>query len=205
MTTSPLASVPAAPAPEFEWAVAFVDEGNRAEVASTWSINCPVALPKLRLLEVSHWDYEGQSVTGRLVVHQDHADSVVEAFLRLHRARFPIERMHLIEDYEGHDHASMADNNSSAFNCREIAGSPGVWSQHAYGGAVDINPLVNPWVQSSRVDPPEGAIYADRDQDVPGLVRDGDIVTAVFADLGWGWGGDWSSSKDYHHFSWNGR
>ena len=112
--------------------------------------------------------------------------------------------MQPIDVYGGDDQASMADNNTSAFNCREVDGAPGVWSQHAYGGAIDINPLVNPWVQGSRVDPVSGAAYADRNLDAQGMVRAGDVVTEAFASVGWGWGGDWTRSKDYQHFSWNG-
>ena len=200
----PVAAMSAEATPEFEWTTTPVDGSSRGELASTWRPECPVALEDLRLVELSHWNYEGESVTGRLVVRHDHVGAVVEIFGRLHGLRFPIERMQLIDEYAGDDQASMADNNSSGFNCREIAGSPGVWSQHARGGAVDVNPLVNPWVQASRVDPPEGGIYADRDQDVPGLIRAGDAVIDAFAEAGWGWGGDWSSSKDYQHFSWNG-
>ena len=99
----------------------------------------------------------------------------------------------------------MRANNTSAFNCREIDGRPGVWSQHAFGGAVDINPLVNPWVRGGRVDPPEGAPFVDRDASVAGLIVAGDAVTDAFADVGWGWGGDWANALDYQHFSHNGR
>ncbi len=211
-TTSPSDPMPTATSdpvsdstPGFEWNVSAIDESSRLDLASTWQPGCPVALEDLRLVELSHWNYESESVTGRLVIQRDHVDAVIDIFGQLHALRFPIERMQLIDEYSGDDQASMADNNSSAFNCREIAGAPGVWSQHAYGGAVDINPLVNPWVQGSRIDPPEGEIYADRDQDVPGMIRAGDAVTEIFASAGWGWGGDWSTSKDYQHFSWNGR
>ena len=124
----------------------------------------------LRRLEVAHWDYEGNPATGELVVHADHVDDLTAVFATLFDAEFPIQSMRLITDFDSDDDASMAANNSSAFNCREISGRPGVWSQHSYGGAVDLNPLVNPWVRGSLVDPPDGAPYVDRDQDVPGLI-----------------------------------
>jgi hypothetical protein len=193
------------PPPEFEWAVTVIDESNRAEVASTWRPECPVTLEDLRLIEVAHRDFEGGVSKGRLVIRHDLVEPVVTVMQRLFEAGFPMERMEPIDVYDGSDQASMAANNTSAFNCREISGSPGVWSQHAYGGAIDVNPLVNPWVQGARVDPPEGEIYTDRDLDVPGLIRTGDVVTLAFAEVGWGWGGDWADSKDYQHFSWNGR
>ena len=107
--------------------------------------------------------------------------------------------------YQADDQASMRANNTSAFNCREIDGRPGTWSQHSYGRAVDVNPLVNPWVRGSQVDPPEGAPYADRSARVPGGLYAGDDAIAAFAAVGWEWGGNWSGSKDYQHFSANGR
>ncbi|MEZ5167987.1 MAG: M15 family metallopeptidase [Acidimicrobiales bacterium] len=157
------------------------------------------------MIELPHWDDSGDVRDGALVVHADHVDAIIRVFGRLFDARFPIHSMQPITAFAGEDDASMAANNTSAFNCREIAGRPGVWSQHAYGGAIDINPLVNPWVRGSQVDPPAGAPYVDRTVDVAGLIRRGDVVTSAFADVGWGWGGDWSGALDYQHFSWNGR
>ncbi|MFQ5558235.1 MAG: M15 family metallopeptidase [Acidimicrobiales bacterium] len=184
--------------------VAVIDETNRDRVASTWRPECPVGLDQLRLVTMSHWNEQGEAVSGELVLHRDHVEAVITVFGRLFDARFPIERMTVIDAYDGDDGASMRANNTSAFNCREIDGRPGVWSQHAYGGAVDINPLVNPWVRGERVDPPEGAAYVDRRVDVPGLIVAGDVVTTAFGEVGWGWGGDWDKAKDYQHFSWNG-
>lgn len=174
------------------------------ELGVSWRPDCPVPVEDLRWLELAHWDMGGEVRDGVLVVHVDHVESVVTVFERLFDARFPIERMDPITAFDADDNASMRANNSSAFNCRVIAGT-NRWSQHAYGGAIDINPLLNPWVRGSEVDPPEGAAYLDRDADVPGLIRAGDVVTQAFAEVGWGWGGDWSSSLDYQHFSHNGR
>lgn len=196
---------PPSSSPSFEARVTVVDDTNREMVASTWRPECPVALGVLRLVELSHWDFEGRSVTGALVVHVDHVDDVIEIFERLHDIAFPIERMTLIDTFGGDDDASMAANNTSAFNCRAISGASGVWSQHAYGGAIDLNPLVNPWVRGDRVDPPAGARYAERFQGEPGMIDPGDPVTQIFSEAGWGWGGDWADSKDYQHFSWNGK
>jgi hypothetical protein len=113
--------------------------------------------------------------------------------------------MELVDIYGGDDRRSMQANNTSAFNCRQVDGSPGVLSQHAYGAAVDVNPLVNPWVRGEVVDPPEGRPYADRTQRVTGGIYAGDEVIAAFASVGWSWGGNWTTSKDYQHFSANGR
>ena len=147
----------------------------------------------------------GTATTGELVVHADFASDIVDVFRRLYEARFPIERMELVDVYEGDDDLSMAANNTSAFNCREIAWKPGVWSNHALGAAIDINPLVNPYVSNSRILPPEGAVFADRSVEALGGIYPGDVVTQAFADIGWGWGGNWSSAKDWQHFSASGR
>jgi len=99
----------------------------------------------------------------------------------------------------------MAANNTSAFNCRAVTGGS-AWSQHSYGWAIDINPVQNPYVTSSgTVLPPAGAQYVDRSQKAKGMIRAGDVVVKAFAAIGWGWGGYWSSTKDYQHFSATGR
>jgi len=130
---------------------------------------------------------------------------VVWVFAELYAARFPVERMELVDVYDGNDDRSMVANNTSAFNCREVSGRPGVLSQHSMGTAIDINPLVNPWVRGSRIEPPEGAPYADRSVAHKGAINDGDVVVRAFAAIGWGWGGHWPDSKDYQHFSSTGR
>ena len=109
--------------------------------------------------------------------------------------------MQLVDVFEGSDDLSMEANNTSGFNCREIAFRPGVWSNHAFGTAIDINPLVNPLVSGDLILPPEGAPFIDRSIQVKGGIYTGDAVTQAFAAIGWGWGGDWVNSKDWQHFS----
>ena len=188
-------------APMFSSSVVAIDERLAARMAPSWRPGCPVPLADLRYLTLRHWGMDGAVHDGELVVHVDHAATVVGVFAELFAARFPIERMRLVDDYGGDDQASMRANNTSAFNCREVAGRPGVLSNHSRGAAIDLNPLVNPWVAGRSVDPPEGAPYADRSQRVPGGIYPGDVVTRAFARIGWGWGGDWPSSKDWQHFS----
>jgi hypothetical protein len=160
-----------------------------------------VPLESLRYLTLTHWGYDGRVHAGELVVNAAHADAVVRAFAELFDAGFPIERMQLVDDYGGDDKASMRANNTSAFNCRDVDGRPGVRSAHSWGTAIDINPLVNPWVRGTVVDPPEGAPYADRTQQIPGGIFAGDAVVRAFHDIGWAWGGEWPTSKDWQHFS----
>ena len=158
----------------------------------------------LRALEVSHFGFDGKVHTGRLVVAGEVAADIVEIMGRLFEARFPIERMEPVDVYDGDDDLSMAANNTSAFNCRPVTGGSS-WSEHSYGSAIDVNPLVNPYVVGATVLPPEGAVYADRYPDAPGMIHEGDVVVETFAAHGWVWGGTWSSPKDYQHFSTSGR
>ena len=170
---------------------------------------CPVPLRHLRHLRVSYIDFAGRPDLGDLVVHEDYADAVTMVFKRLYDARWPIRRMRLIDHYRGDDDRSMAANNTSAFNCRRVAGGE-AWSRHAYGTAIDINPVQNPYVAVASVAPPAGRRFATIDRsagaDVPvGVIRADDVVVRAFAEIGWEWGGTWSTSKDYQHFSATGR
>ena len=170
---------------------------------------CPVALEDLRYLRLPYVGFARAARTGELVVHRDVARDVVSVFRKLYEARWPIARMQLVDDYGGDDDRSMAADNTSAYNCRQVAGSTS-WSEHAYGRAIDINPVENPYVQAGSVDPPEGRRYAALDRSAgarvpPGVVVAGYVVVQAFADVGWTWGGTWSSSKDYQHFSLSGR
>lgn len=191
---------------EFSAEVHEIDAATRERMAASWRPGCPVGLEALRLLALDHWGFDGTVHRGELVVHADWAPGMVEVFRALFQARYPIERLRLVDEYGGDDDASMAANNSSGFNCREIAGRPGVWSEHAYGRAVDLNPVQNPYVaRDGAVSPPAGAEYADRTAAHPAVIRSGDAVVSAFAGIGWPWGGDWSGAKDYQHFSSTGR
>lgn len=194
---------PAKPVPVVEARLLTADE-HAAMVGVSWREGCPVALADLRALTIAHHTPDGGVDRGTLIVHRDVANDVAEAFRALHRAGFPITRMRPVRHYNGDDHDSMAADNTSAFNCRPVGGSA-TWSEHAYGRAIDINPLRNPFVRGDRVQPPGGRSYLDRDAEVPGLITPGSVAVRAFADIGWGWGGSWRSSKDYQHFSASGR
>ena len=170
---------------------------------------CPVPLADLRLVTLTYVGLDGATRTGDLVVHEDHARGITEVFESLYDARWPVARMRLVDDYRADDDASMAANNTSAFNCRRVSGSA-KWSEHAYGAAIDINPVQNPYVTDGLVAPPNGQRFAAVDRtrgaDSPrGVIRAGDVVVRAFARIGWEWGGDWSTAKDYQHFSATGR
>jgi poly-gamma-glutamate synthesis protein (capsule biosynthesis protein) len=142
------------------------------------------------------------------------ADEVYDAFTEVFESKaFRIERMERIDKYAGDDDASMAANNTSAFNCRYVGGTK-ILSAHALGIAIDINPIQNPLVTQKNVYPPEGKKYAkNRSADVIGIILKDDVVTAAFGKIktspagnNWSWGGDWKGArKDYQHFSENGK
>lgn len=182
---------------EFRWTVLPV---TPARLGSSHRAGCPVVSSDLRLLQLTHLGFDGRVRTSELVVHRDHAKSVVEVFRRLYDARFPVERMVTVDAYGGDDGRSMAANNTSAYNCRAVAGGSG-WSEHAYGAALDINPVQNPYVRGTTVEPEAGRAYLDRSRVRTGMVVDGDVVVRAFAAVGWGWGGDFRTLKDYQHFS----
>jgi poly-gamma-glutamate synthesis protein (capsule biosynthesis protein) len=165
---------------------------------------CPVPLTDLRLLRLSHVGFDGRAHAGAMVVHADVATDVVGVFTALYRARFPIRRMRLVDAYGGDDNRSMAANNTSGYNCRRVAGQD-TFSDHAYGRAVDINPVQNPYVLGDEVLPPAGRRFVNADRTpgaaaAPGVIREGGVVTRAFARLGWSWGGDWTD-PDFQHFS----
>lgn len=201
-TTSATTSVAVPSVPNFEARVRDLADG---ELGATWRPGCPVAAADLRAIELTHWGFDGAVQRGALIVAADHADGVVNVFRDLFAARFPIERMEPISAFGGDDQASMAGNNTSAFNCRGVAGSARL-SEHAYGRAIDVNPLRTPYVRADgQVDPLSGAPFADRSRTDPGIIHEGDAAVAAFAAQGWQWGGHWSAGKDYQHFSTSGR
>lgn len=114
--------------------------------SGSWREGCPVPLRDLSYLVLTYRGFDNKSHAGELVVHRKLALPVVKAFAELFTMKFPLERMELIEAYNGSDDKSMAANNTSAFNCRDVAGKPGVFSKHSYGAAIDINPVQNPYL-----------------------------------------------------------
>jgi hypothetical protein len=169
-------------------------------VGSSWHPGCPVGLDDLRVLRLDRWGFDGKPHRGSLVVHRRYATDFIRVFHALFDARFPIRRMRLVDAYRGDDDRSMAANNTSAFNCRAVTGGSS-WSEHAYGWAIDINPIQNPYVGGGTILPPAGAAYVDRSRDAMGVIHAGGVVVEAFAEIGWGWGGSWSFIQDYQHFS----
>jgi hypothetical protein len=172
----------------------------RSMVGVSWHEGCPVALADLRQLTVAYWDYSSRKQQGVLIVHKDIADEARGLFRKLYDHHFLIEKMAPIDTYGGNDDASMAANNTSAFNCRDTTGRPGVFSNHSWGLAIDINPLTNPYVKGETVLPPAGRAYLDRARSFPGSILADGYVVKIFEAAGWTWGGRWKDRQDYQHF-----
>jgi D-alanyl-D-alanine carboxypeptidase-like protein len=173
-----------------------------SQLGASWHEGCPVGPSRLRLLHVSFVGFDGRAHTGAIVVHRDVAGDVTTVFRQLYAARFPIHRMEPIARFGGSDPRSMAADNTSGFNCRyAVAAGPRRWSVHAYGQAIDVNTVENPYVEGGRVRPRAGSAYLDRSRYRRGMaVADGVLVRA-FASVGWLWGGRWTGTPDYQHFS----
>lgn len=192
----------AAGPPPFEGTVSRIDAETRERMTGvSWRPGCPVGFAALRLVTVTHWGFDGTPRRGRMVVHRRHARPILGVMRRLYRLRFPIRRMRLVDAYGADDRRSMAADNTSAFNCRTVAGTTR-WSEHAYGRALDLNPVENPYVTASgHVSPPAGAPFARRSRRAKGMIHRRGPVVAAFASAGWKWGGNWAWPKDYQHFS----
>lgn len=169
----------------------------------SYKAGCRVARSTLRYVRVLHYNAEGKELRGEIVCHKDIADDLAEIFRELHKARYPIERIHLIDRYGADDTRSMMANNTSAFNYRKVAGT-NVLSNHSYGKAIDINPFYNPFVKrNGKVEPAAARRYANRNARFKYKITRGDLCYRLFKQHGFTWGGDWRSSKDYQHFEKN--
>lgn len=205
VTTTTAPRPPTTTTPTFDGAITPIDAAARERMTASWRPGCPVPLEDLRLLTLDHWGLDGAVHRGELVVHADHAEPVLSVFATLFDLRYPIEQVRLVDEYGGDDAVSTRANNTAAFNCRDVVGKPGAWSEHAFGRAIDVNPLVNPYVHDPNLADPELARYLDRSLDVPGMIHPGAPIIDAFAAIGWQWGGTWPSGADYQHFSATGR
>jgi hypothetical protein len=175
---------------------------SAAELGRSWHPGCPVGPAQLRNVTVSYVGFDGRAHSGTLVVHRDVAVSVRSVFAALYAQRFPIRRIDPVAKFGGSDDRSMAADNTSGFNCRyAVAAGPKRWSAHSYGKAIDVNTVENPYIVGSRVLPPAGRTYTDRSHYREGMAVAHGVLVRAFASVGWLWGGRWSGSPDYQHFS----
>ena len=162
--------------------------------------DCEVSLDDLRYLIIPHYDGKGYIKIGELVCNKDVADEFIYLFKELFKSKYPVERMVLIDDYDADDKKSMEDNNTSSFNYRVISGTDKL-SKHAYGMAIDINPLYNPYVKGSYISPESGSQYAYRKNTSKYMLTCDDLVYKILHNkFGFTWGGDWQRCKDYQHY-----
>lgn len=171
----------------------------------SWRPGCPVPLRDLRVVTATHHGFDGRDHVGRLIVHRDVAPRILALLRRLYAEGFPIRRMVPVDAYGGSDFRSIEADNTSAFNCRFVDGTTR-YSEHAYGRAIDVNPIENPYVtRAVTTSHPASRAYVRRTPFRPGMAAEGRPLVQAFAAIGWGWGGRWSGAKDYQHFSVSGR
>jgi hypothetical protein len=171
----------------------------------SWHTGCPVALRDLRVVTVRHWGFDGAASTGTLIVHRDVTGDIVRVFRRLYAAHVVVRRIRPVDAYGGSDYRSIEADNTSAFNCRYVDGTTR-WSEHAYGRAIDVNPIENPYVTSAgTTSHPASRPYLRRTPARAGMAVEGGALVEAFDAVGWGWGGRWSGARDFQHFSAGGR
>ena len=186
-------------APPFNHSVSRV---TAAQLPHSWHPGCPVVPAQLRRLRLTYWGFDGRPHTGTLVVNVRAVSPLTRVFSQLYAAHFPIRRMRAIDAYGGSDERSLEADNTAAFNCRyAVASGPKHWSVHAYGLAIDVNPVENPYLEGGRVHPRAGRAYLDRSRYRRGMSVHGGLLVNAFARSGWLWGGRWTGSPDYQHFS----
>lgn len=163
-----------------------------------------ISYSELRYVHVRHYNFDGISVEGELICNESIADDFLDIFYELYRNEYQIEKILLIDEYNGDDTASMEDNNTSCFNYRVVDGSTNL-SKHAYGLAIDVNPFYNPYITyngdgTQKVSPIAAEAYANRNASFPYKIDESDLCYKLFKQHGFIWGGNWNSSKDYQHF-----
>ena len=162
------------------------------DLGASWEKGCPVGPKNLRALDLTHLGFDGRLHRGRLIVHRDVVDDLVYVFKKALAANFPIRQMVPVSEFDGDDQASMAADNTSVFNCRRVIGRSSHMSEHAYGTAIDINPMENPYRVNGHTYP-EGAEHGG-----PGAITSDSVIVRAMTQVGWGWGRAYS---DLHHFS----
>jgi hypothetical protein len=207
---APAGSSPGPTVPAILGTIASIPPGLAAAMrGTTWHPGCPVSILNFRLLTLSYWGVDGELHEGPMVVNARVAKDVVWVFRRLFQARFPIQQIALASEYRPTDDPNTKVSITASFNCRPVvtpAGPGTTFSMHSYGLAIDINPLQNPFVAADGyVQNWYARLYRNLAREIPGMIHEADVVVRSFERIGWRWGGNWSTGKDYMHFSLNGR
>jgi poly-gamma-glutamate synthesis protein (capsule biosynthesis protein) len=176
---------------------------------NSWRKGCPVSLDNLRYITLNYFDFKGKTQEGELIVHKDVAEDITQIFESLYYFKYPIKSMKLVSDFKGNDYKSIESDNTSAFNCRPVTGNKKKWSNHAYGKAIDINPIENPYInrkgtcshsKSAKFLPKKRVHKNLQDSKDRAVLLKTDKEVTLFKDYGWKWGGDWRTIKDFQHF-----
>ncbi len=202
--TVPVSAVEKAGAKSFFSSTSIPDTVFAQMRGKSFKANCTVPRESLRYLRCLHVDKDGRIIVGEMVVNKKVAADVLDIFYQLYQAKYPIERMRLIDHWDADDERAMRDNNSSSFNFRFISHTRTV-SKHGKGTAIDINTLYNPYHKRLRngrevVEPATGRPYLDRTKNFAYKIVKGDLCYRLFKSKGFVWGGDWTNRKDYQHF-----
>ena len=166
---------------------------------NSYNENGPVKMNELVLVKVKYVNFNDEEKTGNIIINKKLANDILEIFNELYEARYPIEKVNIIDKYSNSDELSMEDNNTYAFSVRPKTGKKS-FSKHAYGFAVDINPVQNPYIKNKIIEPKTSIDYLDRKNIRKGMIVKGDVCYNAFKKRGWTWGGEWKSLKDYQHF-----
>ncbi len=179
-----------------------VSRVTASQLPHSWHRGCPVGPADLRRIRLTFWGFDRRPHRGAVIVDRAVVGDVVTVFRGLYRARFPLRRVRPVDAYGGNDERSLAADNTAAFNCRyAVAPGPRRWSVHAYGEAIDVDPVENPYLEGGRVHPASGRRFLDRANVRRGMAVRGGVLVRTFASVGWKWGGRWQGSPDYQHFS----
>jgi len=202
---TPTPSPTTSPSPGFVGSVRWIDQRLRDTlIGRNWHPGCPVPIRDLRLVTVSYWTFGGRVKQGPLIINETVADDVLSVFHQLFDAGFPIQKIALAQAWRPPSPSDWfsTQNVSASFSCRPVTGQTSGFSQHAYGWAIDINPTQNPYVTGDGQVLRKACLpYLDRTQHLQGMIHRHDAVVRAFTAIGWGWGGDWHSLKDYMHLS----
>jgi hypothetical protein len=166
----------------------------------TLAKGCPVPISDLVYVKLRFWGFDNEAHVGCLIVNKELGQDVLTIFKELFKYKYPIEQMRPLYEFDNNDERSMAENNTSAFNCREVTGQPGLYSQHSYGRAIDINPQINPYVKNSTVLPESGRSYLDPNNTHKAKITRQSLPYQLFSRHGWDWGGSWHDLQDLQHF-----
>lgn len=185
---------------------------KRMRAGNSYRDNCPVKLKDLRYLRLKYLGFDGRTHTGEMIVHKSVAKDVVKIFDELYKIKYPINKMELVSKYKGSDYKSIEADNTSAFNCRAVTGNSHKWSNHAYGQAIDLNPIENPYIsRSGRIAHKKSLKFAknreylrkkfgNKQPAYRAILTSNSQAVKIFKRHGWRWGGNWHSIKDYQHF-----